>query len=91
MGWWSSTILGGDGPLDTLGRFAKLCGVGLDVSGARDETLNGYPFDRDAVERSLAAMVASVRAEKFCESRSVAGQVLGGADVPADVLALCTE
>lgn len=97
MGWWSSTILGGDRPLDVLGDLARVCGIHFDMSGTRDDTLSGYPFERASVERSLGAMVASVRGNKFREDRAIAGQVLGviilwtGAEAPEEVLTLCAD
>ena len=77
MGWWSASILGGDTPLDFLGDFADIVGV-----GSRDDEeeglseLYGYNFSKEILNDSvnLGKMLSYADKQKY--DKSIAYQVL---------------
>ena len=85
MGWWSYNVMGGDLPLDFMGKIAELCGLYL-KSG------NPYSFTKEILETNLDRIVLNIQNdEEFTEDNEIAWQVLGhllldyGVSIPPNV------
>lgn len=83
MGWWSATVLGGDGPLDWHGDLCDVMGVEMTDEG---EGYYGYAYTRELVEKHMGAMMNKVESETW--EPAIGWQVLGaivlkvGATIP---------
>lgn len=79
MGWWSASILGGDTPLDFLGDFADIVGVGnRDDEDEGLSELYGYNFSKEILNDStnLSKMLSYADKRRGSEYQSIAYQVL---------------
>ena len=62
MGWWSESIMGGDGPLDCLGYIGDAIGLEYDFDALpddyRENTFFGYRFTREILESEWKSLLA---------------------------------
>ena len=97
MGWWSATVLGGDGPLDWLGNLNETMGnkYNYDTDAPSGPLDYGYVFTREQVEEHMPVLIERCLASRW--DKEVAFQVLGvmamavGAEIPEEAKAMIVD
>lgn len=103
MGWWSTTIMGGDEPYDFASVFAddifNLKEIDGEAEADQSETDQLIEYNRNQINQTLRKAVEFTNDDECREygDREIAGQVLGvlimayGAKMPDDVRQLILE
>ena len=73
MGWWSTTIMGGDSPLDYEDAFYSICEVEKWPEGKRGMA----PLPKEAIESKLSLLIDNINKEEEGWYQQIGYQVLG--------------